>query len=361
MTAISVIMPVYNVERYLHESMDSILGQTFGDFEFFCVDDGSTDASRKILEEYAAADSRVKILSTLHEGAYAARAKAFARATGAYVYFMDADDVLDRSAFESCYRLCEKENLDHLVFTAMNFVDGEGDQKHLMGLKSVYDKYYRLDDAVCDRIMPGRALMTALMDAGCFYEGPPLRFLRRAHLVENSFPLPHARFHGDSYYTPVSLYLSRRAEAVNRPYYRRRLRPGSITTSPGTALIHCESSLDVLLCLCRFDPFAADAAIPGSAAARYLARFVDAMCHKSQGAAPDDISRLAASLRGELPDSMKAFVGGCFLPLFVRCQGLMGAVRPPPPFVPTIRTCLAYCVKRLLERLRLLFSRRSVA
>lgn len=64
MPKISVIMPVYNAEKYLRECMDSILGQTLGDFEMFCINDGSTDGTAAILAEYAATDVRVKLLTT---------------------------------------------------------------------------------------------------------------------------------------------------------------------------------------------------------------------------------------------------------------------------------------------------------
>ena len=82
---ISVIMPVYNAEKYLHECMDSILGQTLGDFELFCINDGSIDRSDEILSEYAAKDSRIKLLSTPHVGAYKARREGLLQATGEFI------------------------------------------------------------------------------------------------------------------------------------------------------------------------------------------------------------------------------------------------------------------------------------
>ena len=89
---VSVIIPVYNVEKYLRECIDSILNQTLRDLELICVDDGSTDGSLEILHEYEKADSRVKVLTQHNMGAGAARNKGLAIATGEYLSFLDSDD-----------------------------------------------------------------------------------------------------------------------------------------------------------------------------------------------------------------------------------------------------------------------------
>ena len=197
MAKISVIMPVYNAEAYLRESLDSVLGQSLRDIEIVCVDDGSTDASAAILSGYASRDGRLRVIRGEHAGAYKARDKAFAEISGDFVYFMDADDILADGALAECHALAEREGLDHLVFTAENFVSGEMTPR-LAELKGIYDRYYRLDDVVCGRVMPGRELMSELIGHECFFEGPPLRLIRTAPLKEASVPVPDALFHGDS-------------------------------------------------------------------------------------------------------------------------------------------------------------------
>ena len=353
MAKVSVIIPVYNAETYLRECLDSVLGQSLRDIEVVCVDDGSTDASPDILSDYASRDARLRVIRGEHAGAYKARDKAFAEISGDFVYFMDADDILADGALAECHALAEREGLDHLVFTAENFVSGEMTPR-LAELKGIYDRYYRLDDAVCGRVMPGRELMSELIGHECFFEGPPLRLIRTAPLKEASVPVPDALFHGDSYWTPVSLYLSKRAMAVNRRLYRRRLREGSITTSAGTERIHFASTLEVLFCLCRFPPFAADARIPGSAAWKYLRHHVEMMALKggrTDGEAMDaEFARLAPSL----PEPMRAFVSACFLPLF---REMAADRRLPPWFTPTIRSCARYILARLGSRIKMLFVR----
>ncbi len=88
----SICVPVYNVEPFLAECLDSIIGQSFGDFELICVNDGSTDNSPKILEEYSNKDKRIKIINKVNQGLLWARRDAIKVATGDYVLFIDSDD-----------------------------------------------------------------------------------------------------------------------------------------------------------------------------------------------------------------------------------------------------------------------------
>lgn len=100
MVKVSVIIPVYNVEPYLKQCMDSVVGQTLKDIEIICVDDGSTDNSLDILREYAAEDSRIQIIEQKNAGAGAARNNGMRYATGKYLSFLDSDDFLNRECLK---------------------------------------------------------------------------------------------------------------------------------------------------------------------------------------------------------------------------------------------------------------------
>ncbi|MBR6327686.1 MAG: glycosyltransferase family 2 protein, partial [Alphaproteobacteria bacterium] len=89
---ISVIMPVYNVEKYLERCLSSICHQTYQNIEIICIDDGSTDKSLEILKQFQARDERIKIIAQQNQGASKARNKGLTEATGSYIYFMDSDD-----------------------------------------------------------------------------------------------------------------------------------------------------------------------------------------------------------------------------------------------------------------------------
>ncbi|MCD7820977.1 MAG: glycosyltransferase, partial [Clostridiales bacterium] len=105
---VSVIIPVYNVEKYLRQSLDCILGQTLTDIEVICVDDGSTDQSSAILEEYAQKDTRMKVLRQENRGAGAARNLGFSHAVGTYAYFFDADDLCSLELLEKTVNRAEE-------------------------------------------------------------------------------------------------------------------------------------------------------------------------------------------------------------------------------------------------------------
>jgi glycosyltransferase involved in cell wall biosynthesis len=97
---ISVIMPIYRVEDYLARGLDSVVNQTYKNLEIICIDDGSPDNSIKILNRYAKKDSRIKILRQKNAGPGAARNVGIKIASGDYIHFMDADDVIDLDYYE---------------------------------------------------------------------------------------------------------------------------------------------------------------------------------------------------------------------------------------------------------------------
>ena len=115
-TSISVLVPVYNVERYLGRCLDSILNQTFGDIEVVCVDDCSPDGSAAILSDYASRDSRVRVITKKkNEGLMMARKTGYENARGEYVFFCDSDDYLPENALERLYRAARDSRADITV------------------------------------------------------------------------------------------------------------------------------------------------------------------------------------------------------------------------------------------------------
>jgi glycosyltransferase involved in cell wall biosynthesis len=92
--AVSVIVPAHNDEKYIAECLDSVLAQTFQDWEVVCVDDGSSDGSLSIFQDYARRDARIRVMSQANQGVVAARNNAIAAARGEYVFPLDSDDVI---------------------------------------------------------------------------------------------------------------------------------------------------------------------------------------------------------------------------------------------------------------------------
>lgn len=118
---ITLVVPVYNGERYLIPLLDSVRAQSFGDWTCICVDDGSTDGSRAILEKFAAQDGRVKIVIQQNAGCGVARNAAISLSRSPFVMFADQDDVLHPRSFECALSLIERTDADAVCFGAAPF------------------------------------------------------------------------------------------------------------------------------------------------------------------------------------------------------------------------------------------------
>lgn len=109
---VSIIVPVYDMEQYLAECLDSLKSQTLSDIEIICIDDGSSDLSLSILKQYAASDKRFVIITQKHAGTGAARNKGVSIAKGEYIGFVDPDDYIDVDYYEKLYNCAVKNNSD---------------------------------------------------------------------------------------------------------------------------------------------------------------------------------------------------------------------------------------------------------
>lgn len=125
MSKISIIIPVYNVEKYLRETLDSLINQTFRDWSAICVDDGSPDNCGKILEEYANKDHRFFVIHQLNKGLSEARNASYPYIDSPYTMFLDSDDVLHNQCLEILYNNIEKSQSDILWFDSVRFQDDE--------------------------------------------------------------------------------------------------------------------------------------------------------------------------------------------------------------------------------------------
>ena len=124
---VSIIIPVYNVERYLAECLDSVLKQTYDNIEVICVYDISEDCSIDILEEYCCRDERLRIVKNEKRGGLSfARNLGFAQAKGKYTYYLDADDYIVPNAIEKLYNYAEEYDVECILFDSQYLMDTEG-------------------------------------------------------------------------------------------------------------------------------------------------------------------------------------------------------------------------------------------
>ena len=112
MPRVSVLMSAYNSDKYIAESIESILNQTFKDFEFVIINDGSTDKSREILEKFAKEDTRFKVINKEHGGVSSARNIGIEKSEGEYIQFVDGDDWIEPNCLEECFNKINEKNVD---------------------------------------------------------------------------------------------------------------------------------------------------------------------------------------------------------------------------------------------------------
>ena len=128
---VSVIIPVYNAEKYLRECLDSVVNQTLRDIEIICVDDGSTDGSLGILREYEAKDSRFRVFTQNRLFAGVARNQGFSHAIGKYCIFLDADDYFEHNLLEKCYEKAEADKADIVAFNFYCVYESGNEEKRI--------------------------------------------------------------------------------------------------------------------------------------------------------------------------------------------------------------------------------------
>lgn len=127
MPKVSVIIPVYNVEKYLRQCLDSVVNQTLKDIEIICVNDGSTDNSQQILEEYAKKDKRIKLINQENQGQSVARNNGIEITNGEYIFFLDGDDYLNTDCLEKMINKILSPQIDIITSYGIAFADNKDD------------------------------------------------------------------------------------------------------------------------------------------------------------------------------------------------------------------------------------------
>lgn len=215
----SIIIPVYNVEKYLRECLDSVLNQSFTDWEAICVNDGSTDGSAAILEEYARKDDRLKVVCQINKGLSGARNAGMINATGDYTCFLDSDDWWEYDALEILSETIEDEDMVH--FSARMFFMDSGTWEDKNNLeKAVYDNgvNYFNDNAL---------KKTGLAFGYVCFRAWKTEFLREFNLC-----FKEGIYFEDTLYTTIACYYAKKVKIINDCLYNYRIHSKNITNDP---------------------------------------------------------------------------------------------------------------------------------
>ncbi|MDD6798686.1 MAG: glycosyltransferase [Clostridia bacterium] len=221
---ISVIVPIYNVENYLRECLDSVLAQTFSDWEMILVDDGSTDGSGKIADEYADLDERISVIHQENAGLSAARNTGIDAARGEYLYFLDSDDYILENALDIMYNSARKNHLDLVIFNGMDFgCDGDRISEKDLLIKEFksWNHTFTGRELFCKMLSEESLLLCCV----------PLQFVRRSSILESGIRFREGMIHEDNLYSFALFMSMQTVMVIDKVLYMRRVREGSITNN----------------------------------------------------------------------------------------------------------------------------------
>lgn len=229
---VSVIMPVYNSQAYLRETLDSILAQSLKEFELICVDDGSTDDSLQILKEYQKKDDRIQVMHQQNQFAGAARNRGIEAATGEFLVFWDSDDIFEKTALEEMYQQCVKDEADICICGASEF------EKDLT-------KRISSDTYLKERYLPEKVpFYHEDIDEYIFYFSTNVswnKMLRKDLILEHQIRYQGYRHGEDTMFVMAALFFAGKFTLVKKPLVNYRV----YNSNSLTGKMH-ERPLDVL-------------------------------------------------------------------------------------------------------------------
>lgn len=242
---ISVVVPVYNVENYLFVCLNSILKQTYEDFEVICIDDASTDSSLDILEYFTQKDSRIKVLKNdFNRGPGFSRNRGLEVAQGKYISFLDGDDWLSPNAFEILIKKAENDNLDLLMFKNVVYYE----DPHEFGFEKYYDMEFmnKFENNIFNHFDLDKTKLFEMSNAVWN------KFYLKSFLDENNIRFPSENLiHEDNPFFYKAFIHAKKISLINVYLHNRRRRPNSIMTFNDERVFDnidlCYSILDTFL------------------------------------------------------------------------------------------------------------------
>lgn len=221
---VSVIIPVYNTELYLDECLESIIGQTLSDIEVICVNDGSTDKSKDILQRYANEYKNVIVISQENAGLSQTRNVGLKNASGEYIYFMDSDDKLASHALSELWQVANEKKADVVLFSGSTFYDDGAETSR----DNAYFKVAYQKKAEYLRVLDGREMLAQLIENKDYTTSVCLQLIKRSFLEDIDLRFVPGILHEDNIFTFSLLMQAQRVACVNNAYFYRRIRTGSI-------------------------------------------------------------------------------------------------------------------------------------
>ena len=218
---VSVIIPVYNVEKYLRECIDSVINQTYKNLEIILVDDGSTDSSGKICDEYVEKDERITAIHQKNGGLSQARNRGLEESTGEYIYFLDSDDYISLDAIEKLYAIAETQKPDFVFFDAISFEDSS----------KGFDIEQRYKRNKIYNVNSGPNTLSVMQKNKEYHSAVYLMFFDKTFIESSSLRFVPNILYEDLVFTYQAYCKAEKVAQCCEALYFRRYRPNSIMTS----------------------------------------------------------------------------------------------------------------------------------
>lgn len=221
----SVIVPIYNVEKYLSRCIDSVLSQTFADFELILVDDGSPDNCPVICDKYAENDIRIKVVHKENGGLVSARQAGVSIAKGDYIFNLDGDDAITPDALMSAYQIILDTKADMVSFSYRIYSDGKpGKVVHDLAQEGLYDKN-RLEEQIYPNLLSNKNMHNLFYFLWA-------KAIKRELALKYQMNLPTSIIMGEDASCTTPCYLEANLVYMSKkPIYLYTVRGDSITTS----------------------------------------------------------------------------------------------------------------------------------
>lgn len=220
---VSVVIPVYNTEKYVRQAVESVMYQSLKELEIIVVDDGSTDKSLSIVEKLGDTDKRIQIYTQANQGQSIARNRGISHAHGEYIYFMDSDDLLEEDALELCYHKCKEEKLDFVFFDALVFFENNVENAPTLN--------YKHTEKLEDKIYTGQEALEIQLQNKEYTPSVCLHFIHRNVIEKHNLSFYPEIVHEDQLFTTLLYLQSTKAACIKRTFFHRRMRKDSTMTS----------------------------------------------------------------------------------------------------------------------------------
>lgn len=221
---ISVIVPVYKVEKYLAECLDSICRQTYKNIEVICVNDGSPDNCAEILQNYAACDSRITVITQQNQGLSAARNAGFAAATGEYITFVDSDDFISLIMIEELYKKAKQTNADIVVGDLEKFYQKGGKPEHINYWRRLDNDGVVREEKQMPRVFRAADIYNYTFTSPCY---ACCKLYLRSFLQEHNISFVTGIIYEDIIYFLDIIAANPLMSFIDKPFYKYRVQPES--------------------------------------------------------------------------------------------------------------------------------------